>query len=75
MLDQLFNDIEFTPPGEAFIDGVSVTVLAWQESPLRSLTSDPQDGFEEAGHIESGPEPYLLTSFQNRENLLPLVIR
>ncbi len=74
MLEQLFKNLEVTPPREAFINGVPVTVLAGQESPLRSRTSDPQDGFEETSDIASGSEPYLGTSFQNRQNLLPLVI-
>jgi len=74
MLEQLFKDLEVTPAREAFIDGVPVTVLAWQESPLRAGASDPQDGFEETTTIASGSEPDLWTSFQDGQNLLPLVI-
>jgi hypothetical protein len=34
MLEELFKDLEVTPAREAFIDGVAVTILARQESPL-----------------------------------------
>jgi hypothetical protein len=74
MLEQLFKDAERTPTGEAFINGVPVAILFGQESPLRARASDPQDGFEETAAIASGSKPYLWTSFQNRQNLLPLVI-
>jgi hypothetical protein len=74
MLEQLFKDLEFTPSGEAFIKGVPVTILAWQESPLRSRPRDPQNGFKEAATIASGSKPDLGTGFQNGQNLLPLVI-
>ena len=56
MLEQFFKDLELTPPGEAFIDGVPVTIFAWQESPLRAGARDPQDGFEEAAAVASGSE-------------------
>lgn len=74
MLKQLFPDLEVTPSGEAFIDGVPVTVLTRQESPLRACASNPQDCFEEAAHVAAGSEPYLGAGFQDRQNLLPLVI-
>ncbi len=74
MLEQLLKDLEFAPSGEAFIDGVPVAVLARQESPLRSRPSDPQDGFEETAHIASGSESYLGAGFQDRQNLLPLLV-
>ena len=74
MLEELFKDLEVTPPREAFINRVPVTVLAGQESPLRAGACDPPDGFEEAADIASGSEPYLGTGFQDGQNLLPLVI-
>ena len=74
MLEQLLKDLEFTPPGEAFIDGVPVTILAWQEPPLCSRPRDPQDGFEETTTIASGSEPDVRTGFQNGQNLLPLIV-
>lgn len=43
MLEQHFKDREFTPPGEAFINGVPVAVRLRQESPLRATASNPQD--------------------------------
>ena len=61
MLKQLFKDLEVTPPGKAFIDGVPVTVLAGQESRLRAGACDPQDGFEETAAVAPGSEPYLWT--------------
>jgi len=74
MREQLCKDLEVTPPREAFINRVPVTVLAGQESPLRAGASDPQDGFKETTYIASGSEPYLGTGFQDGQNLLPLVI-
>ena len=74
MLEQLFKDLELTPPREAFIDGVPVAILAGQESPLRAGACDPQDGFEEAADIASGSEPYLGTGFEHGQNLPPLVV-
>jgi hypothetical protein len=61
MLEQLFKDLEVTPPREVFIDGVPVIILAWQESPLRAATSHPQDGFEETAHVAPGAEHNLGT--------------
>ncbi len=66
MLEQLFKDLDVTPAGEAFIDGVPVAVLVWQESPLRAGACDPQDGFEEAAHVASGSEPYGGDRFSER---------
>lgn len=74
MLEQLFKDLEMTPPREAFVDGVPVTILARQESPLRAGACDPQDGFEESATIASGSEPYVRAGFQHGQNLLPLVV-
>ena len=74
MLKQLFKDPEVAPTDEAFIDGVPVAILAWQESPLRAATSNPQDSFEETTAITSGSEPYVCAVSQNGQNLLPLVI-
>jgi hypothetical protein len=56
VLEQLFKDLEFAPPGEAFIDGVPAAVLARQESPLRAAPRNPQDGFKEAAHVAPGSE-------------------
>jgi hypothetical protein len=74
MLEQLFKDAEVTPTGEAFINCIPVAMLCGQESPLRSRTSNPQDGFEETATIASGSEPDLRASFQNGQNLLPMFI-
>jgi len=74
VVEQLGENTMITPPGEAFVDTVPVSVLCRQVSPLGAGPQDPQTCFQKAAtliffaHVDTG------LVAQKPNYLLPLVV-
>jgi dihydropyrimidinase len=71
---QLFKNIRLRPAGKAFVDCIPVAIFARQQSPLRSRTGNPQNGFEKLAALVFLSDINTRASFQKRQYFLPLFI-
>ena len=74
MREEFFKNTGFGPPGKAFVNTVPIAVAWRQQSPLRAGASNPKDGFQEISTIVFLPDVNVLTSCQQSEYFLPLLI-
>ena len=73
-LMQLLEDADLSPAGKAFIDGIPVTILFREESPLRTRAGNPEGSRKEAATLPLRADMNLSARAQERQNLLPLLI-
>jgi hypothetical protein len=73
-LMQLLEDASFSPAGKAFIDGIPVAILFWEQSPLSTAARNPEEGRKEATALPLRADVKLATRAQEGQKLLPLLI-